>query len=32
MLIAPVKGYVPVAVGSSPAGGGVSAQMYPETW
>ena len=32
MLISPVRGYVPVAVGSSPAGGGVSNPMYTETW
>jgi len=32
MVISPVKGYVPVAVGSSPAGGGVSKPMYTETW
>jgi len=28
----PVFGYVPVAVGSEPAGGGVSMPMYTETW
>ena len=32
MLITPVLGYVPVAVGSEPAGGGVSNSMYTETW
>jgi hypothetical protein len=32
MLIKPVFGYVPIAVGSEPAGGGVSMQMYTETW
>jgi hypothetical protein len=32
MLISPVRGYVPVAVGSEPAGGGVSNPMYTETW
>ena len=32
MLINPVFGYVPVAVGSEPAGGGVSNPMYTETW
>ena len=32
MLITPVLGYVPVAVGSEPAGGGVSNPMYTETW
>ena len=28
----PILGYVPVAVGSEPAGGGVSKSMYTETW
>jgi hypothetical protein len=32
MLITPVAGYVPIAVGSEPAGGGVSMPMYTETW
>jgi len=32
MLITPVLGYVPVAVGSEPAGGGVSNSMFTETW
>ena len=32
MLITPVAGYVPVAVGSEPAGGGISMPMYTETW
>jgi len=32
MLIPQVRGYVPVAVGSEPAGGGVSNPMYTETW
>ena len=32
MVISPVLGYVPVAVGSEPAGGGVSNPMYTETW
>jgi hypothetical protein len=32
MLIKPVVGFVPVAVGSEPAGGGVSNSMYTETW
>jgi hypothetical protein len=32
MLITPVLGYVPVAVGSEPAGGGDACPMYTETW
>jgi hypothetical protein len=35
MLITPVLGYVPIAVGSEPAGpagGGVAQSMYPATW
>ena len=32
MLITPVAGYVPVAVGSEPAGGGVAGGMYTATW
>jgi hypothetical protein len=32
MLVTPVAGYVPVAVGSAPAGGGVAQDMYTETW
>jgi len=28
----PILGYVPVAVGSQPAGGGVSKSMYTKTW
>jgi hypothetical protein len=32
MLVVPVAGYVPVAVGSAPAGGGVAKAMYTETW
>ena len=32
MLITPVLGYVPIAVGSEPAGGGVAQPMYPATW
>jgi hypothetical protein len=32
MLITPVLGYVPIAVGSEPAGGGVAEGMYDETW
>ena len=32
MLITPEAGYVPIAVGSEPAGGGVSLPMYTETW
>jgi hypothetical protein len=32
MLITPVLGFVPIAVGSEPAGGGVAESMYPATW
>ena len=32
MLITPAPGYVPVAVGSEPAGGGVAQGMFTETW
>jgi hypothetical protein len=32
MLITPIPGHVPVAVGSEPFKGGASTQMYDETW